>query len=152
MNAIWVIPAFVAALTVSFLMSGMEAGVFALSRLRVRQQVRAGNPHAAVLLTYLENSERFLWTILVGNTAASLMVVGLAVWWLHHVLWNFPILFWSSLLVGVILFYALCDLLPKMLFRTYPNRLCLLMATPFRGLDFLMRTLVWLAEVGSNVS
>ena len=33
-------------LAVSFLMSGMEAGVFALSRLRIRQQVRAGNHRA----------------------------------------------------------------------------------------------------------
>ena len=34
--------AFVACLAVSFVLSGMEAGVFALSRLRVRQQMRAG--------------------------------------------------------------------------------------------------------------
>src|SRR5205814_262343 len=33
----------------SFFMSGMEAGVFALSRLRIRQLMRAGKPRAKVL-------------------------------------------------------------------------------------------------------
>src|SRR6266700_7759535 len=62
-------------LATSFLMSGMEAGVFALSRLRIRQQVRAGNRRAKVLHDYLENPEDFLWTILIGNTLANVTIV-----------------------------------------------------------------------------
>ena len=38
---------FLCCMAASFLMSGMEAGVFALSRLRIRQQARAENPRAA---------------------------------------------------------------------------------------------------------
>ena len=45
----------------------MEAGVFTLSRLRIRQQMRAGVPSARVLHAYLEHPENFLWTILVGT-------------------------------------------------------------------------------------
>jgi len=63
--------AFIACLAVSFVLSGMEAGVFALSRLRIRQQMRAGKASAKVLHDYLENPENFLWTILVGNTVAA---------------------------------------------------------------------------------
>jgi len=37
-------------LLVSFFLSGMEAGVFALSRLRVRQRARAGSGNARRLL------------------------------------------------------------------------------------------------------
>lgn len=48
-----------AALALSFFMSGMESGVFALSRLRIRRLVRAGKPSAKVLHGYLENSEDF---------------------------------------------------------------------------------------------
>ena len=40
--AIWLI--FAACVALSFVLSGMEAGVFALSRLRIRQQMRAGKP------------------------------------------------------------------------------------------------------------
>ena len=57
-----------ACLALSFLLSGMEAGVFALSRLRIRQQMRAGKSSARVLHQFLENPENFLWTIIVGNT------------------------------------------------------------------------------------
>src|SRR5256885_16935329 len=60
----------------SFFMSGMEAGVFALSRLRIRQWMRAGKLRAKVLHGYLERPEDFLWTILVGNTLAHFVAVG----------------------------------------------------------------------------
>ena len=104
-------------LAISFLLSGMEAGVFALSRLRIRQFMRAGNPRAAVLHGYLEHPEDFLWTILVGNTVANFIVVSLIVvqlqGWLGRTLFGFLL----TLLGIVFLFYAFCDLLPKMLFR-----------------------------------
>lgn len=63
-------------LAVSFVMSGMEAGVFALSRLRIRQQARAGKASAKVLHNYLDHPENFLWTILVGNTVANFLILG----------------------------------------------------------------------------
>ncbi len=67
---------FVLCLIVSFFLSGMEAGVFALSRLRVRQQMRGGRRSARVLQGFLENPENFLWTIVVGNTLANLLIFG----------------------------------------------------------------------------
>src|SRR5215469_4733835 len=63
-------------LIVSFLLSGMEAGVFALNRLRVRRLARAGRPSAKFLNRLLENPEKFLWTILVGNTLANFLILG----------------------------------------------------------------------------
>src|SRR5579862_1356500 len=71
----WV--AFAICLGLSFLLSGMEAGVFALSRMRVRQQMRAGRRSAEVLHEFLEHPENFLWTILVGNTVANFIILGL---------------------------------------------------------------------------
>src|SRR5438094_9151034 len=79
---IWLI--FAACLVVSFLLSGMEAGVFALSRLRIRQQMRAGRVSAKVLHGFLENPENFLWTILAGNTLANFIILGLMVSVLHQ--------------------------------------------------------------------
>jgi len=78
--------AFIACLAVSFVLSGMEAGVFALSRLRIRQQMRAGKASAKVLHDYLENPENFLWTILVGNTVANFLILGWLVVKLHAAL------------------------------------------------------------------
>ena len=56
----------VACLALAFLLSGMEAGVFALSRLRVRRQMRAGKSAARLLHSYLERPENFDWSIFVG--------------------------------------------------------------------------------------
>jgi CBS domain containing-hemolysin-like protein len=137
---------FTLCLLLSFVLSGMEAGVFALSRLRIRQQMRAGKRSAQVLHKYLEHPETFLWTILVGNTLANFVILGWLVTVLHdslngHLLWF--VLIFSAI---VFLFYTFFDLLPKMLFRTYPNRLCMVLAQPFRAIDFLLRPLVALVE------
>jgi len=145
---IWLL--FGVCLAVSFLLSGMEAGVFALSRLRVRQQMRAGRRSAKVLHGFLENPENFLWTILVGNTVANFFILG----WLIRILFQ-PLQhhwFWFVIVfsMAVFLFYTFFDLLPKMLFRTYPNRLCMMLAYPFRWIHFLLRPLVWVVETVSS--
>lgn len=136
----------IACLALSFLLSGMEAGVFALSRLRIRQQMRAGRRSARLLHNYLENPEDFLWTILVGNTVANFVILGTAIVRLYSGVnghWGW---FAVSFSVIVFLFYAFFDLLPKMLFRIYPNRLCIMLARPFRVIHLILRPLVWLME------
>jgi CBS domain containing-hemolysin-like protein len=139
-----------ACLVISFFLSGMEAGVFALSRLRIRQQSRAGRRSAQVLYRFLEHPENFLWTIVVGNTLANFAIFG----WLFaalyaqsglHRVW-FAVVF----VVAVVLFYTFFDLLPKMLFRTYPNRLCLALAQPFRLIHLVLRPLVAVVEACSR--
>jgi putative hemolysin len=135
-------------LALSFLLSGMEAGVFALSRLRIRQQMRAGNAAARVLHQFLEKPENFLWTIVVGNTLLNFVVLG----WFFSTLYGYgrvPLqsgwfILWF--IVVVVVFYTFFDLLPKMLFRTYPNRLCLLMARLFRVVHLGLRPLVAVVE------
>jgi len=116
--------------------------VFALSRLRIRQRMRKGDPRAKALYGYLQNSERFLWTILVGNTVSNLILVSLGVFTLYVWLVPHPLLLVAAFLLGAVLFYAFCELLPKMLFRLYPNRLCLMLATPFRTVHLLLNPVV----------
>src|SRR5947208_8396929 len=139
----------VLALALSFLFSGMEAGVFALSRVRIRQQMRAGNPRAAALYGYLEEPEDFLWSILVGNTIANFAALALIVAGLHAWLRGDLVLFAVALPVLVLLFYALFELLPKTLFRLYPNRLCMAMALPFGLFHVILKPVVALMEIFS---
>lgn len=137
-------------LAMSFLFSGMEAGVFALSRLRIRRLAHAGRPSAKLLYGFLEDSENFLWTILVGNTLANFLILGWVIMKLHE--W----LMWRHTLIVIIfaaavfLFYALFDLLPKMLFHAHPNQLCLAAANVFRPVHFVLRPLVWLVKAAST--
>ncbi len=146
---IWLV--FTACLGLSFLLSGMEAGVFALSRLRIRQQMRSGGASAAVLHRYLEEPEDFLWTILVGNTVANFIILGWLVAVLHQPLQHHQVWFVAVFSITVFLFYAFFDLLPKMLFRMYPNRLCVLLARPFRLIHLALRPLVALVESFSGL-
>src|SRR5437660_5727604 len=123
---IWLV--FAGCLSVSFVLSGMEAGVFTLSRLRIRQQMRAGRASARVLHKYLENPENFLWTILVGNTVANFFILGWLIVLLHNALPHHRVVFATVFAVIVFFFYAFFDLLPKMLFRQFPNGLCVYVA------------------------
>src|SRR5215472_3691476 len=107
-------------LALSFFLSGMEAGVFALSRLRIRQQARAGTRSAKLLHEYLEHTENFLWTILVGNTVANALILGWLVMVLHQTLHGRVGLFVLVYALAVFLFYIFFDFLPKMLFRLFP--------------------------------
>src|SRR5208282_3721195 len=98
-------------LLLSFLLSGMEAGVFALNRLRVRRLARAGKPSAKLLQGFLENPEKFLWTILVGNTLANFLILGFLLAKIHE--WFLGGSFWViGIFAGVVfLFYTFFDLL-----------------------------------------
>ena len=138
-------------LTLSFVLSGMEAGVFALSRLRIRRLMRSGRSSARVLHAFLEQPEKFLWTILVGNTLFNFAVLGWIVLMLHPTFSESRILFALVFAVIVFLFYALFDLLPKMLFRSYPNRLCMAFAKPFKVVHLGLRPFVILVEKSSAV-
>jgi CBS domain containing-hemolysin-like protein len=133
-------------MALSFLFSGIESGVFALNRLRIRKLMRAGNRQAQALHNYLENSEDFLWTIFVGNTIANFTIFTLIGLSLHHWLQNWPLLELLAFIAAIFLFFILCELLPKTLFRTFPNRLCLFLARPFGLIHTVLRPLVALAS------
>jgi CBS domain containing-hemolysin-like protein len=138
-------------LCASFLLSGMEAGVFALSRLRVRRLARAGKPSAKLLHGFLEKPENFLWTILVGNTLANFLILGWTLLKLREALLGHQIWIAAAFAAAVFLFYALFDLLPKMFFRAHPNQLCLLAAPVFRLLHVVLSTLVLIVEDVSKI-
>jgi putative hemolysin len=122
----------------SFLLSGMEAGVFALNRLRVRRLARAGKPSAKLLNGFLENPEKFLWTILIGNTLANFIILGFSIAKIHEWFLGNRILIVVVFAAVVFFFYTFFDLLPKMLFRAHPNSLCLSTANIFRFLNFAL--------------
>jgi len=139
-------------LMLSFFLSGMEAGLFEVSRLRLRRLMREGNRRARRLNGYLEDSEDCLWTVLIGNTLANLGAVVLALALLQRwLLESDPptsrlVLFWAFFGIGGLLFFTFCELLPKMLFRRHPNRLCLLLSRPFSWVHMMMKPVVALSR------
>jgi CBS domain containing-hemolysin-like protein len=125
----------------SFLFSGMETGVLALNRFRIRQRMRSGDRRAAVLHSFLQNPEDFLWTILVGNTVVNFVLFSLGVMQLRR-LGHRPVMEASVFVAGVFMFYVVCELAPKTIFQRLPNRLSLAWAAPFRLIHRLLAPLV----------
>jgi CBS domain containing-hemolysin-like protein len=146
MSTGWHIATILSWLALSFFMSGMESGVQALSPMRIRHWVRTGRPGARALQGYLERPENFLWTILVGNTLANFAVTVLLVTDLHARLGGSPWMFWPAFGVLCGGLYVVCDLLPKTLFRRFPNWICLHLVLPFRAVHFALSPLVALTE------
>src|SRR5258705_2057465 len=86
-------------LGLSFFFSGMEAGVFALSRVRIRRLVRSGDTNARRLSRYLEHPEEVLWTILAGNTLSNFAVASFVVVLLGELARLHPVLFATAVLL-----------------------------------------------------
>ncbi len=138
-------------LATAALCAGMEAGIFTLGRWRIAQQMRAGQRSAARLYRYLQKTENFLWTVLVGNTLALFFAMWIVAVALVQKFPGRPLLYSTSFLGAAFVFYATCDLLPKIIFRKFPNRLCLLMSAPFRVLHILLFPIVSLVEGAANL-
>lgn len=146
---IWV--GWIACLGLSFLLSGMEAGVFALNRVRLRQQARAGRKAAARVMKFLRNPEQFLWTLFIGNTLVNFFILAWVLYVLDAWLGRWPLALWATFAVVVFDFYTLFDLLPKTLFRQAPNRFCTLFAGPVRWVHIGLRPLVKCVEWGASL-
>ena len=126
----------------SFLFSGMESGVMAMNRLSIRHKARSGDKRAVVLQKFMDEPEDFLWTILVGNTMANFLIFGLGLLQLGEWLRSRPIWLGLGFFAGMFLFYIICELLPKLLFQRFPNRLTLGLARPFRFIHITLAPLV----------
>ncbi|MGC8744623.1 MAG: CNNM domain-containing protein [Verrucomicrobiia bacterium] len=152
MNEVWVAIIVILAVSVSFLMSGMEAGIFKLNRIRLRNMVNSGNYNAALLLGYLERPEQFLWTILAGNILANFIVIVAVAHYLNKIVGYANISFWILFISFIFIFYFLCDFLPKILFRLYGSALCISMVYPFRILSIIMFPVVFLiTQIGTLI-
>ena len=123
---------------------------------------REGNARAARLLEHLDQPEDTLWTILVGNTMANVILglvglYGLACWidvkGYNELLrpTETAAVFWLAFLVGCLLFYTVCELLPKMVFRNYATRLCVILSGIYNWVELLLSPLVELLKSVSEV-
>ena len=127
-----------------FLFAGIESGLFSLSRLRVRQQTRAGNRRAATLNGYLADSEGFLRTLATGVSLFHVLAAGCAVLLFYKFSRNAPGLFPVALIGAGLMFYVFGHVLPRVLFQIYPNRLCMFLSPFFWFVALPVKPLEWL--------
>jgi len=139
-------------LAVSFVLSGMEAGVFAVTPARLREPVSSGARTATQLRRYREDPETFLWTILLGSALANGWILGWTLMQLARLIGvQHPVWVTLGYVITVVVQYACFDRVPKRLFERYPDRLCMLLAVPVGMVCRALRPLVWLVRRGAGL-
>jgi putative hemolysin len=107
-------------LVLSFLLSGLESAVMAVSRIRVLHAASNGDPRARRLLPLIEDRDALLGCITVANHIANLTVFLLVALPLtrHASLLEASVVF----LLALPLFLIGLEVVPKKLFRRFPFR------------------------------
>ena len=111
---------FLLCLALSFMLSGLESAVMAVSRVRVRHAASGGDRRARGLLPLLEDRDALIGCITVANhltNLAAFLLIAFPV--IHHAS------FWGCVLAFALalpVFLIGLEVMPKKLFRSYPFR------------------------------
>lgn len=134
-------------LLVSFVFSGIEAGILSVNRVRLRNRVDQRDRAAIRLNRLLEQPERLLVTVLVVTNLMNIFAITLTVqeFVARCGVWGYAAAFAAFLPVYL---FAL-ELLPKSLFRRFPYRALAALTGPLRLADLLLSPL---HAAGSAVS
>jgi CBS domain containing-hemolysin-like protein len=125
---------FLISLGLSIFFSGMETAALLVNRARVRHLKEQGSFGARILLNFLQHPSRLLSTILIGNTLAN--TVGVVSLVCYAVRWGAAVAMASGVLFGFVL-WLIGDVVPKTVFRRYPNRMSVFLA-PLLGVCYLV--------------
>jgi putative hemolysin len=139
---IWIVIAL--CLLVSFIFSGIEAGILSVNRVRLKHRVRQRDHAALKLERLLSDPERILVTVLIVTNLANITAVTLATRELVMMYSHYGYLI--SLAVFVPVYLLGVELLPKSLFRRFPYRALAMLAEPLRLADAALTPLHWLGS------
>ncbi|BAY83776.1 hypothetical protein NIES267_32690 [Calothrix parasitica NIES-267] len=128
----------------SALCSGIEAALFSVSTLKVRQLAQTKNPSALALLAIRENMNRPIATIVVINNVFNIVgsiVTGSIA---REVLGNNLLGLFSGVLTFLIIIGA--EIIPKTVGERYAETISLFIAIPLAALTLIFTPLVWVLE------
>jgi putative hemolysin len=134
---------------VSFVFSGLEAGILSVNPVRVRHQAEQGDRTALVLQSLLARKSRMLVTILLVTNAMNISALILGAGWFHS---KYGAAGYLLLLIVALPFFVLViELLPKSIFRRFPMRLLALFVPLLRLAAVILLPLLqlgsWLARL-----
>jgi CBS domain containing-hemolysin-like protein len=142
---IWL--AIVSCFIISFVFSGIEAGILSMNRVRLKHRLKHRDRAAIVLNALLEHPERLLVTVLIVTNLMNIFALTLAT---HEIVLRFGSTGYLISLAAFLPIYLLgLELLPKSLFRRFPYRSVAALSGPLRLADLLLSPLHF---VGSHVS
>ncbi|MEI6870861.1 MAG: CNNM domain-containing protein [Verrucomicrobiota bacterium] len=128
-----------ACLAVSFLFSGIEAGILSVNRVRLRHRVRTKEKAALVMEKLLVHPERILITVLAVTNLMQIIALAIGVTissrWVGD--WGYVLVLAVALPVWV-----LCvELIPKSLFRRFPYSALAALSQLLRCVNYVLQPL-----------
>ncbi len=144
---LWRLLALLGLLALSGFFSGSETALLSLDKLRVRFLQNQAHPKADKLAGLLENPDRLLSGILVGNNlvniAASVIATGLFVSWFGEQGE------WLTVLILTPVLLIFSEICPKTYAAQYPEKMSFMVLTPIRFVVWLLAPVI---RVVSSIS
>ena len=134
-------------LLVSFVFSGIEAGILSVNRVRLRHRLELRDRAAIRLNRLLKQPERLLVTVLVVTNLMNIFAITLTTQEIvaRCGVWGYP----AALAAFLPVYLLGLELLPKSLFRRFPYRALAALTGPLRLADLLLSPM---HAVGSALS
>lgn len=136
-------------LAVSFLFSGIEAGILSVNKVRLRHRAKLKDPSARVLNRLLADPERMLITVLIVTNSMQILALGLGVRWAAQFFG--PSSYWIVCLIALPVWVLGVELLPKSLFRRFPYRSLAVFSSVLVAVEAMLRPLhglgMWLIRL-----
>lgn len=129
-----------ACMFISFVFSGIEAGVLSVNRTRLRHEARNGVGPAIELDAMLQELERLMITVLIVNNTASILAIALLFQQFQQRLGD-----WGAAGVMLLLapvFIISVEFLPRAIFQRFPYRALVRLARILRVVHLVLRPLV----------
>jgi CBS domain containing-hemolysin-like protein len=156
---VWYYVGIIICVSLSFLFSGLEAGVLSINRIWLSEKVALGNRKAALLQNILNNPSKLISVMLTMETTSNvvLSVLWTAVGHYYFIESNYYpdwlLVIWSVVLLILIVMF--CEIFPKALFAAYAKHITLALA-PFvyvtiqiiypiaAVMEFFSRSIIWI--------
>ena len=139
---IWV--AVAACVLVSFIFSGVEAGILSVNRVRLKHHLKLGDRAARKLNRLLARPDRLLITVIVVTNLANIFALTLTTQALSESHGARGYLFAG--LAALPIYLLGVELLPKAIFRRFPYRALALLSRPLELADLLLTPLHFVGE------
>jgi Mg2+/Co2+ transporter CorB len=123
-------------LFLAFFFSGSETAMTASSRGTMLRLAKDGNPNAATVTRLLDDRQRLIGALLIGNNLATIVSSALATALLQDWFGDIGVLYASIVMTVLVILF--CEMLPKTAAIDRPDRYALSMARP---LDRVVRIL-----------
>ncbi len=125
--------------------SGSETALTATSPSRIHRMAKGGNKRAGLVERLIENSEKLIGAILLGNNLVNILASALATAFFIRLFGEIGVIYATLIMTLLVLVFA--EILPKTYAITHPERVALKVAPFVRLLVMLFSPFVALVQV-----